>query len=113
MVTDTRANRYIDLDSAIDESEPITVKLKGKEFQIPGQPDAKVILKYIRYFNDRMELDNDQVAPFFRDLVGPDTYDEMLDLGMGFPQLTVLIEYLLEAYGIVKPLESGSPNPQG
>ena len=110
-MTDTGvdSNRYLDLDAAFDEAEDLTVKLGGQEWTIPGQPSAKVMMKFLRYV-DGGTLSNQHVEDFFRMLVGPESYDGMMEAGMTYQQMEHLVQWLLSEYGITGSGAGGPGN---
>lgn len=93
-----RSSRYIDLDEAVEELEPIEIAFAGKVYIVSGSVDAKVVMTYIRYTDG--VIPTPEVYALFNNLVGEQVLTDMLDDGLSMPKLEFLTRWLLEQYGI-------------
>jgi hypothetical protein len=94
---------YKNFDSAVDEADEnkITFTVAGKEYKVPAQLPAKVILTQLRLANDNGEVGTKNIGEWLKALLGDEIYDELLDSGITWTKLEELLTWLLEEYGIL------------
>ena len=94
---------YKNFDSAVDEADEnkITFTVAGKEYKVPAQLPAKVILTQLRLANDTGEVGTKNIGEWLKALLGDEIYDELLDSGITWVKLESLLTWLLEEYGIL------------
>ena len=94
--------KFKDFDAAVSESaaEKVHFKIAGKEYELPGQLPARVVLTQMRYMDASGNLAQNALPEWLESLVGKTNLNQMLDDGATWPQLDELLQYLLEAYGI-------------
>ena len=94
---------YKNFDSAVDEADEnkITFTVAGKEYKVPAQLPAKVILTQLRLANDTGEVGTKNIGEWLKALLGDEIYDELLDSGITWVKLENLLTWLLEEYGIL------------
>jgi hypothetical protein len=95
-------NKYKDFDLAVAESanEKIAFKIAGKDYELPGQLPARVVLTQMRFMDSDGEMAPNTLPEWLESLVGKSNLDEMLDAGATWPQLDELLQFLLEGYGL-------------
>ena len=94
--------KFKDFDAAVAESAevPVEFKIAGKEYSLPGQLPARVVLTQMRYMDGDGQLASSALPEWLESLVGKANLDEMLEAGATWPQLDELLQFLLESYGI-------------
>tara|TARA_B100000212_G_scaffold318078_1_gene274205 strand:- start:90 stop:440 length:351 start_codon:yes stop_codon:yes gene_type:complete len=94
--------KFKDFDAAVAEAaeENISFKLAGKNYELPGQLPARVVLTQMRYMDADGEMAANTLPEWLESLVGKSNLDEMLDSGATWPQLDELLQFLLDEYGL-------------
>lgn len=95
-------SRYRDFDQAVDALEPITFTVKGRNYEIAGDPPVAPIMKLLaegRISADMRQTDPKAVNEVLEALLGKTSYEQMLDDGIGVTQLQMLSEWLMEQFG--------------
>lgn len=109
-------NRFKDFDAFFAEQNRENVKFKmfGEEHILPPALPAKLVLKLIRLsdeHNATSEIPQKDLAELCLAVVGEKTFEELCDKGMDIEQMSVLLEWVMQAYN----LQSGkkAKNPKG
>ena len=104
------SNRFRDFDDAVgaDEGSTLSVKVKGRTYDLPGDLPAAVVLGQLRHLSEEGTLPTQYVPEWLEALVGPDNMKAMLLDGMTWKQLEKLTRYLLEEYGVVSNTDDSS-----
>lgn len=111
-----KTSRFLDLDTALEEVEPIEIKHAGKTYTLSGEVPSDVVLTYMRYMGDDGTIPNQAVEGLFGDLVGQEHLSEMRKNGLTYKQLEFLTTWLLKEYGVTasqtddEDEAGGSPN---
>lgn len=94
---------YKNFDSAVNEADDakLTFKVAGKEYSVPAQLPAKVILTQLRLANDMGEVGTKNIGEWLKALLGDEIYDDLLNSGITWTKLEELLTWLLEEYGIL------------
>ena len=94
--------KFKDFDAAASESaaEIIEFKIAGKNYELPGELPARVVLTQMRYMDASGGMEPSSLPVWLESLVGKENLDEMLEAGATWPQLDGLLQFLLEEYGI-------------
>jgi hypothetical protein len=99
-------SRFVDYDAAFAEQEeqakPLTRKLFGQTWKLPGVPPAAVVLRLARLMADgRSEDDLTEAETMLlaADIIPSETLDVWLAKGLGVDELGLIIEDLMTAYG--------------
>ena len=102
----TDESRFVDYDAAFAEQEaaaqPLTRKLFGKVWELPGTPPASVVLRLARLMADgrsETDLNDGELLLIAVDLIPGDTLEAWTAKGLDTPQLTLIIEDLMAEYG--------------
>ncbi len=105
---------YKDFDSAVEEADndKLTFKVAGKEYKVPAQLPAKVILTQLRLANDSGEVGTKNIGEWLKALLGDEIYEEILNAGITWTKLEELLTWLLEKYGIL-PKEDNDESEGG
>jgi hypothetical protein len=107
--------KYLDLDAAYEEAdsavEPLTVRLHGRDWELPGTVPAAVPLRLALWVEkgwidpDDGVIDPDvpfeELAGLMRDMVPEAVFAEWTKLGLGIDRIPVLVERLMYAYNEV------------
>ena len=95
-------NELKDFDSALKESNKgeLNFKLNGKEYKVPAEIPARVVLAQMRYMDEAGELPSNFVPEWLESLLGKELMEEIIEGGATWPQLEALLNWLLDEYGI-------------
>tara|TARA_B100000287_G_scaffold187333_1_gene177159 strand:- start:445 stop:795 length:351 start_codon:yes stop_codon:yes gene_type:complete len=111
--------KYKDFDAAVSEEagEPVEFKIAGKEYSLPGQLPARVVLTQMRFMDEDGLMAQSSLPEWLESLVGKDNLEEMLDAGATWPQLDELLQFLLDSYGLggdneIEVTEEGEADPK-
>jgi len=94
-------SRRLDLDQAIADRKPLTLVFRGTEYEMPGAIPAKAVLSYLPVITEEGGIPQELLGEFFSDLIGKDTYYELLDAGLSFPELNEVVGWVVKEYGLV------------
>lgn len=107
---------FIDIDAAFSEDAgaPITVRVRGKDFEFPGQVEASLVYQLLRLMDDEGNLKLQNIPDFWDQLVGQERLEELFAVGLTWKELDELQNRLLIAYGISGETGEGeqSEDPQ-
>jgi hypothetical protein len=96
------ADNYKDFDASVEEDtkDELTFVLSGKEYSLPGQIPARVILTQMRYMDESGVVPTSVIPEWLESLLGKQTLEEVVENGATWPQLEELLNWLLDKYGI-------------
>lgn len=91
-----------DFDSALKESDKgeLNFKLNSKEYTVPAEIPARVVLAQMRYMDETGGLPSNYVPDWLESLLGKELMEEIIEGGATWPQLEALLNWLLDEYGI-------------
>lgn len=96
-------SEYTEFNAFIAEAERIAPRgfqIGDKQFTLPAELPAKIILKSMRLAGK--EVEQEQVLNFFDEffttMLGSEQYERLLDTGIGFTALQKLIEWTIAQY---------------
>lgn len=92
---------YKDFDDAVIESGVIVVKLKGREWMLPSEVSASLVLQQLRASGSKGTIEMASIPEWLEALVGKGRLTEMLDAEVSWKQLNELTQWLLVKYGVV------------
>lgn len=102
-------SRYRDFDQAWAEKaeaegspQPLIFKLKGREWQLPGNIPAAIIIKILRMKkrDPGEDVPEDEQMDMALSLFGEEQLDQLLGTGIDVDQLGDLIMWALDQYGL-------------
>tara|TARA_B100001939_G_scaffold65577_2_gene54423 strand:+ start:5315 stop:5647 length:333 start_codon:yes stop_codon:yes gene_type:complete len=100
-----------DFDEAVkeNENEPLQIVLNGREYVLPPQLPAKVVLTQIALMDETGGLANNDIPTWLGALVGEENLKQMLDDGATWEQLEAVTMKLLKFYKIIpeEEIETG------
>lgn len=88
--------RYKDFDAAVAALEPIRFKVRGHEYEITDDPDASVILKYMRLGKI---ADPNVAGEILESIIGEKVLRSIEENGIGVRQLSMLTDWLMGQFG--------------
>jgi len=102
-------NKYRDFDAAWAEKaeaegspQPLTFKLKGRDWQLPASIPAAVIIRILRMQKRDADdpVPDDEQMEMALSLFGKDQLDELLDTGLSTDELGDVILWAMGEYGL-------------
>jgi hypothetical protein len=101
-----------DFDEAVKENknEPLEVVLNKREYLLPAQLPARVVLTQIALMDETGGLGTNDIPTWLGALVGEDNLQQMLDDGATWEQLEAVTTKLLVFYNVIpeeQELETG------
>lgn len=102
------ADNYKDFDANVEEDtqEELEFVLGGKQYTLPGQIPARVILTQMRYMDETGVVPTSVIPEWLESLLGKKTLEEVVENGATWPQLESLLNWLLDKYGISNEMET-------
>ena len=94
---DPPKGRFKDFDEAEKSEEPISVRVKGRDYVLPNDAPLAPVLKSIRNGGD---LSDKEAFEFLEKALGPDNLNQMAEDGLGIKQFTKLARWALAEYGL-------------
>jgi hypothetical protein len=94
---------YKNFDKAVEEADQaeLAFKVAGKEYKVPGQLPAKVVLTQLRLANDLGEVGTKNIGEWLEALLGEEVYEDMLNRNVSWAILEELLMWLLQEYGVI------------
>lgn len=113
------ADRFVDYDAAFAEAEnarkPLTRRLFGRDWELPGVPPAAVLIRLSRLTADG-RTDDDLTAGeqmlLAADMIPKNVLDEWLALGLDTDGLALILQDLMREYGKYFTGDSGGAVPE-
>lgn len=110
--------KYFDYDAAFAEEaearRPLTRRLFGQVWELPGVPNAAVVIRLARLFADgrsEEDLTDGETLMLAADLIPGDILDQWLAKGLDVSQLAMILQDLMVAYGdFLGATEEGEPS---
>lgn len=107
-------NRYKDFDRHFEEQgrEPVVIRLFGEDWHLPASVPMKPVVMMMRVMEERgqeSELTPQESMNFLRDLVGEEVFDAWLERGIDNEQITEILYWALEQYGLNEDGENVDP----
>lgn len=99
-------SRYRDFDAAFAEAkeEPVVIRLYGEEEQLPAQLPAALVLEILRLQAAQgSNLREEDIFTISTKLFGVDRLNRWADKGLHIGQLTDLMVWTLQQYGVGAP----------
>lgn len=90
--------RFKDFDEAAQSTDPITFKVRGRQYELQPDLPAATVWNMVRSGVDIK--DPKQGVEFLEEIIGKANVDQMLDDGVSLPQLTNVIKWVSEQYGL-------------
>jgi len=92
-----------DFDEAVkeNENEPLQIVLNGRDYVLPPQLPAKVVLTQIALMDETGGLGTNDIPAWLGALVGEENLQQMLDDGATWEQLEAVTTKLLKFYNII------------
>ena len=99
------SGQFKDFDSAWAEQqdEPIKVKIRNKEYDLPASVSAAFMLEVTKISSRKGSEDNLTTADMgvlLNALFGKVVIEDWLEQGISLPQLNDILSYVLEIYGL-------------
>lgn len=98
--------RFVDYDAAFaeldEQAKPLTRRLFGRDWELPGVPPAAVVIRLSRLFaagREAEDLSLGEMMALAADLIPAPVLNEWMDRGLQMEQLAIVIEDLIDAYG--------------
>jgi len=100
--------KFKDFDEALaaDKKEELQIKVAGKTYKMPATLPARAVLQQMRIADENETVPFEAVPQWIASLIGQDKLDQMLADGMSWEQMNDLLNWLMEAYGLVAPQQS-------
>ena len=100
-----------DFDEAVkeNENEPLQIVLNGRDYVLPPQLPAKVVLTQIALMDETGGLGTNDIPAWLGALVGEENLQQMLEDGATWEQLEAVTTKLLKFYNIIpeEEIETG------
>lgn len=100
-----------DFDEAVkeNENEPLQIVLNGRDYVLPPQLPAKVVLTQIALMDENGGLGTNDIPAWLGALVGEENLQQMLNDGATWEQLEAVTTKLLKFYNIIpeEEIETG------
>ncbi len=103
------ATRYRDFDAAVAELEPIRFRIAGRDHTLKSEPSAKALLTI--WDADDDELNVEESRRIIIEIIGQETYDQILSDGATLTQVFMLCRWLVEQSGGEMNGDEANPNP--
>ena len=97
-------SEYKDFDAAISEEveDTLEFKIAGREYEVPAQLPARVVLMQLTLQNESGELNPNDMTKWLGALLGDQILNDMLESGVGWKQLEELLGWVLVEYGVIQ-----------
>ena len=95
--------KFKDFDEAVKEEDDakITFKVAGETFSCPAQLPAKVVLTQLKLTNQQGGIEQQNLGEWLTALIGEEIFNDMLENDVSWTQLEMVLNYLLQEYGVV------------
>ena len=108
------ADNYKDFDADVkSEEEGLEFTMGGKNYSLPSQIPAKVVLTQMRFMDETGVVPTSIIPEWLESLLGQSVLEELIENGATWPQLEELLEWLLDKYGISNDEEMETENEEG
>ena len=99
------SDNFIDFDAAWEEQqeEPIVVKIRGKNYELPASVSAAFMLEITKITSQKgvnENLNAADIGALINALFGKSVVDDWLADGMSLPQLNDVLNKMLKHYGL-------------
>tara|TARA_A100001391_G_scaffold205425_1_gene206128 strand:+ start:2620 stop:2964 length:345 start_codon:yes stop_codon:yes gene_type:complete len=93
---------FKDFDEALnaDKKETLQFKVAGKTYDLPATLPARAVLAQMGMAQEE-ELTLTSIADWIKSIVGEENFEQMLEDGVAWDQMNSMLEWMLEAYGLV------------
>tara|TARA_B100001939_G_scaffold210164_1_gene180776 strand:- start:6897 stop:7244 length:348 start_codon:yes stop_codon:yes gene_type:complete len=101
-------SEFKDFDKAYEEltNKKLEFKVAGRNYSIPGQLPASVVLGQLSILNEDGSIDPTQITKFLAELVGEENLQDMMDAKVSWKQLEDLLNWLLIQYNVIPDPEA-------
>lgn len=108
-------SEFKDFDKAYEEltQKTLDFKVAGKNYSIPGQLPASVVLGQLAILNENGLVDPKQMGKFLEQLLGEQVLKDMMDNNVSWKQLEELLNWLLIQYQVIPDPEAEEVEAEG